>query len=313
MNLVEKLRQARGNPQVSLHLFLNQIKVGEKTIHVFYEGRTDNSFYGTMIRNCIGDRDIKLKTKICDKKKNVYYIRDKLCKRSYKDNYLVFFVDKDVDDLIPVNYDMHDNVHVTEYYSIENYFVDKEMYETICSELFKIERGSEYIDILIGCFEKLEVAFFKEMQLIMGWVIACRRSGGKPLLSEINISDLFSINDELELCKNYAGRDSLIHYLMDKTDIKESIDNSVLDNVMNEINDLDHRVFVRGKYHLWLMISAINKSVDIIRKSERKIKMHVNINDSTAFDLIGPRVKTPTSISSFLERNVFKILDLPHV
>ena len=50
MSFVNTLRELRVGKQVSKLEFLQGLEKGRPAIHVFYEGKTDNGFYLTMLK-----------------------------------------------------------------------------------------------------------------------------------------------------------------------------------------------------------------------------------------------------------------------
>ena len=173
MSFVNTLRELRVGKQVSKLEFLQGLEKGRPAIHVFYEGKTDNGFYLTMLKRKL-KKEKRLRTYVCGNKKEVYKTRDSLRNRDYEDT-LLFFADKDIDDIIPVDYPSYSDIHVTETYSVENYLVNQELFGQVSSELMKINVGDKQLEKIIDKYTDSENQFCNLMKSVMAWGLCCRR------------------------------------------------------------------------------------------------------------------------------------------
>lgn len=307
MSLVEELRGLKHDSQVAFHDFLIEMKRGKKTLHIFYEGKTDNGFYGSMLRREV-NKEVFIKSYICGSKDEVYSARKRLLVREYIDNYLLFFVDKDLDDIVPVERTEFDDLYVTETYSIENILICSDVFSQACSELFKIDSGSEAIEHVKIKFIEAERSFCHWVVFIMAWVLCCRRLGLKPNLSNIKLSDICKVDGNMNFL-SIMDSFRLIDYLKDKTNANGSILQGYIEEAIDELSKFPEKSYIRGKFHLWILIECINVSREAIENAYgKKIKMHININSQTVIDILGPRVRTPQSLIGFLRKNCAEIM-----
>ena len=124
------LNSSRAEYSVIKLKFLLNVNSHGIGIHAFFEGNTDESFYGTHIRNrMIGN--LRLYSYNCNNKEGVYEVQQKLNYGEFNDEISMFFVDKDLDDIIPVYREFCPDIYVTTYYSIESFLVTKEIIEQV--------------------------------------------------------------------------------------------------------------------------------------------------------------------------------------
>ncbi|MDF4456936.1 DUF4435 domain-containing protein [Vibrio parahaemolyticus] len=304
MDILEKLRRLKRGNEITLLEFINSLDKNSKCLHVFYEGKTDNGFYGSLVRRYLPENHI-LKTYVCGNKNEVYKVRDRLKSRDYISDVLIFLVDKDLDDLIPKEYPNHDDVHITEYYSIENYIVCSKLFEQCCSELWKVDCGDKQLELITEKFISQNHIFLEKLKLIMSWVICCRRLSVKPILANVKMKDIFYINENLQLQTLFDCDTKLLEYLSSKSKADVSILSSFINDVSDEISNLDPRCYIRGKYHLWFFVEFIScskKALEIANGS--RIKVHIDVNNASALDYLGPRMKTPGSLETFFLHHI---------
>ena len=308
MSLVDDLRSLRGSGQVTLHDFLLNIRSGRDfCIHAFYEGKNDNGFYGAMIRRLVKE-DVVLKTYVCGNKNEVYNTRSKFSNRSFEKDKLVFFVDKDVDDIIPLCRPLFDDLHVTETYSIENYLVDEKMFSQVCSEVMKIDSGCERLNHIEVAFKKCDEKFSEWMIDVMAWVICCRRLNCRPKLGNVKMDDICQVDGDMNFSPLKSGSD-LFSYLSETSGANVSIMEDYIKSAVEELKRLPPKSYIRGKFHLWLLVECIDKAKSALAEaSEKDLKVHVNLNCASIVDILAPRLRTPQTIIAFFQRNCEKAL-----
>ncbi len=286
MSLADDLRALRNNnSQITRHDFLNSLSpIRGSCLHIFYEGKTDNGFYGSIVRKEIND-SVLVKTYVCGNKDAVYKTREKLT-GNYNKHHLLFFVDKDLDDIIPIDRPPFSEVHVTELYSIENYLIDLSLFSQACSELFKLNSGSEQIKLIENKFVCADDDFCRWIISIMAWVLCCKRLCIRANLNDINLSDMCEINDDMTFVPLKLNND-IFEYLSEKTGANVSIFNCYINSAINELSSHPVKSYVRGKFHIWLLIECIDKAKKALELSENnKIKLHFNINKLALYEIV---------------------------
>lgn len=303
---LEILADSLTAPTVSLHDFLLQVNPREKTIHSFFEGKTDESFYGTFIRR-IKKTGCKLKTYICGNKDSVYFQFDKLAGRRLRNQQLLFFVDKDLEDIIPNERTCDDSIYTTDYYSIENYMVNKVMLEQIWAEIFRQSSGHEPYDLLCDKFSKALLDFHEFMVIVMSWILYHGRNHqydrkGKLKLDCVKLKKIYKIDRELNFSLNVSV-DEIVKILDEQTKNKtySFIWNGYKESLADELKQYDRKCFVRGHFELEFFVYFISSlRITVEASTGKPIKTPIDINDGNAVDILGPRVTLPPSLEAFL-------------
>lgn len=297
MGLIEDLRALKKGNEVTFLSFLQKLTKNEPAIHVFYEGKNDHGFYEASLRRELSDK-AKLKTYVCGNKKEVFKTRERLKIRDYDDS-LIFMVDKDIDDIIPVNYEEGEDVFVTDVYSIENYLVNNKAFEQLTSVGLKINLGDEQLDYLVRKFEHANSAFCSGISQTMAWLLCCRRQGLKVNLKNIKLTDIIDITDDLDVNVKISGVD-LLSYLHEKSNADGEVLLGSFQDAKIELAEFPFEKYVRGKFHLWFLLRFYEKSKLVLEKANgNRIKTHFNMNEFTIIDFLAPRIDTPARLKNF--------------
>lgn len=301
MSFVDTLRELRVGKHVSKLEFLQGLEKGRPAIHVFYEGKTDNGFYLTMLKRKL-NKEKRLRTYVCGNKKEVYKTRASLRNRDYEDT-LLFFADKDIDNIIPIEYPSHSDIHVTETYSVENYLVNQELFGQVSSELMKINVGDKQLEKIIDKYSDSENQFCDLMKIIMAWVLCSRRMGVRPNLNNVKLSEIINIDENLDVSFNCSLQD-LYSYLSEKSKANIHFLSDFLLDSRNEIDNHAGECIIRGKYHLWFFINFFDSAKLALEKANNcKIKVSSNLSEKTAIELLSPRIYPPQTVLDFIEKN----------
>jgi len=308
-SFLQLLTDASTVPVVALHNFLLNVKSNEKTIHSFFEGKTDESFYGTIIRR-IKDENYKLKTYICGNKDSVYYQHEKLNSRKLKNQMLLFFVDKDIEDIIPYERPLSDNIYVTDYYSIENYIVNDQILEQVWAEIFKQTSGHELSSALCDKFNRALSDYHRFMIIVMSWILYHRRNlqndhDATLNLDCVKLKRMYEINEHLEFKARLGHIDDVINMLDLQTKNKTYffIWNGYKQILCKELVQYDRKCIVRGHFEMEFFVYFISSLRKVVEKTTAKqLKVSVEINDANAVDVLGPRVMLPPSLELFLQK-----------
>lgn len=309
VDYLELLDSAVESPETALHSFMLSIISGQPTLHVYFEGKGDNLFYYRIIKRIIND-SIKLRTVICKNKKLVYEFRNALDEQSDEENNIVYFVDKDIDDLSGDDVNIFDDVHSTTTYSIENYIPTGEIINAYCIEGFSINASSEFIPAIIDKYERQESVFFEFFKVMMAWAIFCRRIGQRPNFQNINCNVLFEVNDDFEF-KQKMSFSSLFEYFKRKSNVDFSLEDFHKTDIQSELDGLDPVSFVRGKFHLSFFCKFLEQIKNIARKGTG-FKQSCVLDDENVMMWCGPRISIPVSIQKFVERQVPRLLQGVH-
>src|SRR5205823_5790279 len=118
MSFAELLKQSRSTPVAVLHKFLTNYDPTSTRTHVFVEGVPDLAFYRAYLDQYVASDTLKMYN--CEGKIRVYETYRKIIDRFPECRRVVFFVDKDLDDITGEPWPVDPRIYVTDVYSIEN-------------------------------------------------------------------------------------------------------------------------------------------------------------------------------------------------
>ncbi|EPT0833112.1 DUF4435 domain-containing protein [Yersinia enterocolitica] len=306
MNFLDLMTNAVESPQTALHMFLLKLRNDVKTLHVYYEGKCDNKLYYGLLQRIIKNKDVIIRTVICKNKSKVLDFRLALQGRANDYNRIIYFIDKDIDDICSRSYSLSDDLHETEYYSIENYVVCNKILSDICIEAFNIANieahdGRGFVDFAMEKYNAEEAKFFDAIRIIMSYVVLLRRNSIRVVLDNIKINELFLVDKDCNLVNKIEVKD-YSDYFSRKTNHDITPYLIDLDVVESELSRLEPRVYVRGKYHMSFFCEFMN----IIQEHARNclgFKQSFQLFDENLFLFAGPRMSVPESIDMFIRRN----------
>ena len=316
MSFLNILNIAGEIPEVAYTKFLQQYKFNAKTIHFFFEGGDDQSYYVNFIE-AIFPEEYTFYYYICNGKDNVYQNYNDINWATYNKRRALFFTDKDVDDLIGKLYVKDYNVFETEYYSIENYLVNNSVYKRFLKELCLITNESAISQLKLK-FESELKRFYSLMAIISAWVIYCRKNNYKINLSDIDMSKIFHIGHDFIINKKKPpGYKTCFDYICSAT--KTAFFNlEEIKSIASTITSLNPKYFIRGKYELWFMYAFCKATIEVtipelnaeIKKYNKsnlkklpKSKITVSITLDNLMQILGPRTKIPPKLNLFLTEN----------
>jgi hypothetical protein len=301
MSFLDTLKDSLTDSTVLKHEFLLCYNPSEKIVHAFFEGKTDESFYGTFLRTELPEL-WRLKTYICNNKDGIYYHYSQLENLHSDIQPLLFFVDKDIEDIIPFPRIQDPKIHVTEFYSVENYVVTSDCIERVWAEIFRQGSGSGVAIELTSTFEQALSAVHDIFLDMMAWILFHRREGNRPNLDCIITKDLFTINEELMLNRNFTAIE-LYEYLDLKTKLNtDKNEYSTISTLRDELMVFEAKAVIRGHNEMDFFIEFYSKLKSVVAKeSNNKIRPQPDITNSNVLDVLGPRTAIPNSLKHFLE------------
>src|SRR5712692_6370908 len=98
MSFVDLLRQSRSRPVSVFHKFLVSYEPNGMRTHAFVEGFPDLAFYRNYIEQYVDAGSLRMYN--CEGKASVYQTYAKVVERFPRCRRVVFFVDKDLDDIL---------------------------------------------------------------------------------------------------------------------------------------------------------------------------------------------------------------------
>lgn len=298
LSLLDEMRKSRETSNVAFISFIDNYDKFTSHTFCFYEGE-DGKYYNQRIKSILGNNIIPI---ILGNKKEVLKIWRKIKSEPiYNDISKMFFVDRDMDD-IPS--DKNNDLYITPCYSIENLYVDKQVFGDILESEFSLNRMDSNYKKGIDTFEKLYGQFNDLMIEFNSLLLIRNRKGlgdGKVSVNHIKTRQMISINiDKIQKGTKY---DKIINDLKTKLHICQK----ELDNANKEIvKKGDYSNLFRGKNQLDFMVELINilKSENINGTffDEKKRCVSINLTGNRLSELSQYAI-SPKCLCEFIENH----------
>lgn len=315
MSLIDELRESRQSPATAHLLFLQNQKYGG--IHAFMEGNSDPSFYRAAILKFHSDFN-SIFTYDCGGKKGVYKLRETINSRtedSSMDKFqitIIYFVDKDLSDIIPEVHPPADDIYCTDHYSIENYLVSRFIFDTVLTDCFSFSKGGlPERNRLLDRFENQLNAFYEYVTPIMGWGLYLRRHGVDFEFGDIKLGRLLTFDDDLSITFGVQGDfENYVQALEEMCKVHtppEFINEEKA--LVSELKGYAPKQFIRGKFEIWFLLK-FSEAVKKLLKNLPEIEFRYSealMNEKDIVKFLGPRLHPlPESLEHFLVNNLSK-------
>lgn len=303
-SFLDALKTAPESSRAKVNIFLTSFNPNARKIGIFLEGRDDPSLIRVNVRKIADETNLPITTTVLGRKKDVIEAWKYLEQRFPCNPRLLFFVDKDHDDLINVSegHITQNNLFVTKSYSIENYLVSADAIEVILTDIWNIDSSSA-IEIARHNFSEFQQSYRSAFLPWMAWMIVARRSG-KELRNNNISSSILKLNDRYEPILNWEP--DMSTHLTQKCNIIASPDAVDIASTESELEKLPTKCWLRGKQELWCLLAFINKLEQDIKddKSVKSVKTRSQINISNAIELLAPRLPCPKDLEGFLRTHL---------
>jgi hypothetical protein len=300
MSFADTLRKSRSSPTTVLHEFLIHYDPNIERVHAFVEGTPDAAFYRVYLEQYTSSEAVRVYN--CEGKGQVYETYKKVIERFSQCRRVVFFVDKDIDDITGESWPIDPRIYVTDVYSIENYLVRKEVVNRYLLDFVKLKKIEIDFDPMLAQFDNQLKTFYKAMLPIMGWIIASRRAGKRPVLGSININELLALSDLGVMRRKQSRR---FQYLTKVTGVI-SLPQSwrQIRRTCRELQRLSPKRYVRGKFEAWFLLEFLKRLMTelslLARDSGGSISVSAQVYEANFTQLLVRGLPVPQSLEAFL-------------
>src|SRR5581483_1487912 len=251
MSFTDLLRKARSTRVAMSHKFLTNYDPNSERVYAFVEGDADEAFYRAQIQKYVPDQRL-IYTYNCDGKAGVAEAYAEIVKKHPNCERVLFFLDKDVDDIVGIQWPSDPRIFVTDCYSIENYIVNKQALSRYCKDYVKIRKVEIDIDSVLEQFETDLFHFHQMMLPVMAWIVIMRRSRCKVNLQNVDPGELFRVTDD---GNSRRPKRCSIAYLMRVTQATSPSPSwQRLKVTCKELRTLPAKSYVRGKFEAWWFV-----------------------------------------------------------
>jgi len=301
MSFVDLLRRSRSSPVSVLHKFMTSYDPRHERTHAFVEGAPDLAFYRNYLELYVDAGTLRMYN--CEGKANVYLAYKKVVERFPDCRKTVFFVDKDLDDILGEPWPVDPRIYVTDFYAIENYVVCKEAVRRFFLDFVKIRRVEFDLEPVFQQLDSQLEAFHRALLPVMAWVVVVRRSGRRPILADVNLGGFLRFSDSGVARRGHVP---ILRYLGRVTQVElRAGEWRQVRRTCRELGRLESKRYIRGKFEAWFLLGFIRqllaKLAALAIESGGSIAVNAQLSDSNFVQLLVRAVPTPQALASFLE------------
>jgi hypothetical protein len=309
---VEDLRRERENPRAAFLQFLLNDPKAPSGVHAFVEGQDDLSFYTNFIRTFAANPNDVYPLYTCGDKEGVYKAFKLIMGRT-RQGIAIFFVDKDLSDILDENWVQASNIYVTDYYSIENYLVTEDMLFRVWTEIFHFtEQAANFNETICKKFREDLSKFHEYVLPLIAWGIYLRRKGTKVNLKNINFSDFYFFSENINLERSEKAKRLGDFKLLEVTCGTQTPPNcqQEIGSIFHELTTLPPKSYISGKLEIGFFVAflkALKRQLDqelTANVTKGRVLIRTQIHDHNALEVLGPRVMIPQSLKNFLQKNL---------
>lgn len=304
MSFLQRLKRAGKKSNKDYTDFIRTYKKDDNTIHLFYEGYEDPSFYGSAIREVLNE-ERKVYFHRASNKKEVYKHYDLIDWRRYDRNRVLFVVDKDYSDLLGEKYKVAKNIYVTDAYSIENYIVNAVTLERVLIEHCRGNNSDLLLDA-VELFESSYLSFTMAIKPLTSYILYHKRNGKATQLNNINLNQLLRVDeDSLEIKTNTRpNNQKRIQYLDNRMQVATPSNTWRAMIGESRVLELHNRkAWIRGKFDIWFFVKFLDGLINSLSRNIGVNLRNPNLSTSNALIILSPiSDKPPKLIQFFNER-----------
>lgn len=302
MSFLDELRKARSSRVAVLHEFWTQYNPSKARLHLFFEAQDDATFFVHHLRPYLAD-DTRVYTYHCDGKSQVYQAFEGITQHDPGVRAVLFFVDKDLDDILGVPWPTDPRVFVTDVYSIENYLVSGEVLQSFYRDAVRLRGVAFDIEAILRHFGEQLARFHRAMASTMAWVIVARRAGHKVNLSNIRLKDLFEMDADVHVrCRPGLRLDSLCS--SSGVPPRGAMYRQLLP-LTRELRKMNPKRVIRGKFEAWFLVEfwkgVINNVQQLAGETGGTVSVKLPLEHSNAVATLAKHATTPRSLELFLQ------------
>ncbi|HWY59460.1 MAG TPA: DUF4435 domain-containing protein [Terriglobales bacterium] len=269
--------------------------------HAFVEGAPDLAFYRSYVERYVEGSELRMYN--CEGKANVYQAYAKVVERFPRCRRVVFFVDKDLDDILGVPWPSDPRIYITDFYAVENYLVCKEVVRRFFLDFVKMKKVEFDLELALPEFESQLNAFHRAILPVMAWVVTMRRTGRHPILNDVNPGEFLVFLNSRVTRRNSVR---IIPYLERVTKVEcRPGEWRQVRQTCRELRRLEPKRYVRGKFDAWFLLGFIRKTEESLsamaRESGGAISVGVQLTDSNFIQLLVRASPVSPALSAFLE------------
>lgn len=273
-------------------------------IHSFFEGEDDPSYYMPEIRRRSSQRI--LRSYICGGKWNVVSLREEIVSSGYDVNRCLFFIDRDFDDYLNRQPVPNEQTYITDFYSIESHVAGSETTEIILVDTIGMSPIDPDYKAIVAAIKKAQKIYISRMLPLIAWCIASKDNNEKTNFNNAKLDKIFKVSHDGSVTfKGKAFQSFRKSIAANDTNVSPAN----LRRWGAVVRRDNSKLWLRGKYDLWLFESVLIQALTELAQRRRAFKLRSPrippaVRDRCLFDLVGGRLKPPKSLEIFLDRQL---------
>lgn len=310
MSFVDQLQVARSSQAAVLHTFLTSYDPNEPRVYAFVEADPDRAFYREHIERYLNDTR-RLYVYPCGNKSKVFELYRQVTRRFPDCRNVLFFVDKDIDDLVGRIWPNDPRIFVTDLYSIENYIVVSPAVERYFADFVKLRRVTIDVTPALAQFESRLANFHRAIKPLMCWIIAARRLGEHVVLSDFKLDRLYTFDGT----HTRRIRDEKAATLLNRVTDAPGCSWRLASHVRRELAHQSPKRYTRGKFEAWFLIEFVKRllaDLSCLAAAEAgNVSVSTPLHESNFVQVLVRAVPTPPQLEAFLRFHLGKPIPPP--
>lgn len=313
-NIIENAKKELESNLVAYAEFVLDYNKNVNSVYCFYEGKEDRSYYSFRIKLHNPKKD--LYSYNCNGKGNVINLHRLInSHKVYANSLTLYFIDKDFEDN-----NLESKIHITPFYSIENFYIIDEAFKNILINEFSIPKSCNSYKEAIELFIRCKDVFHSNIIFLNAWL--CCQSDYRKLH---NINTRLNIDDTLKRYFNIDIFEKIVNADLKTISFPEELKNKVnIESIFSESPKITDEKFTeklelfktvnqsetfRGKFELKFLISFLNKLQDEIGKRKNSIfsKRHscsLRFEYATSISQLTNNAVTCEKLIQYLDDNI---------
>lgn len=301
MSLLETLRAAPSSPAAMWNTFIIEYQPNGKNIFVVHEGRDDPSFYRHHMESRV-PAGWELRFIPCGTKKDVLKRSKDFADRYRESPRVLFFVDRDHDELIGVNQKRpYRWTYTTSGYSIENHVCSRQVVRAFLTDIAGLPDMDEASQTIEEIYGKSKEKLHEIGMPVMAWIIASRRAGRQLNLNNIDTKKLFKLNADLspELVDEIPALFAYLDKVAGGCDHRLSPDDPEILREIAHLKTLPSDTWFRGKQDIHFLVMFLRKVVELL-KPQKRVRPCIDLGRANALQILGPKAPLSACLERFL-------------
>jgi len=295
MTYLEQLRERRSASKATEQKLRLFARLDEVHAVLVVEGEEDSNLYTDAFNKVIDGKVARVI--ICNGKGGVLGLRDFADANFVESTKLMFFIDRDHDEFIGLSFS-DERTYITDHYSIEWNACTEEVIFALIARHYALSANDPVWEIVKAKFEELMACWVGHAMPVMQGVIVARRNGQHMDLEQILLSDICRINGSTI---DHTGLG--MAELLAKAGCTNCPDAEELSDCQDEVSELDHRHYVRGKLVVQFFCGFFKKLSAICGSPEKidgqGLETGVQIGKNNFFRFVLGDWQIPASLRAF--------------